>query len=144
MTGYCPDCTTEEGRFWNLLDLDKTVEKWSNHVRNDTHLPPVDFMVYQITYQNGMLDNQFSLENVAGFSSISEVHNRILGVEEDDTLVLFNEEDMRDVPSEVYEKKAKVQDFTICEATFFRPPFPPEYLDKTLCPKVRSQTTYTY
>lgn len=145
MIGFCHQCNTEEGRFWDLLDISKTSEDWSKHVRTDSHLPPVDFDVHKVIYQNGTLDTQFSIETVAGFSSIKDVHNFELGVEVGDVLVMFNHEDLRNVTSDVYNEMAKnVKDFTICEALFFRPPFSPEYLDKKLCSKVRFIMTSTF
>ena len=139
--GVCLDC--DDGNQVWLFDhndeetsINDQVKKWRDHAKNASHDPSIDFEVIYVEYQNGGTDVQYSLSYDFGKFIVEKVHNDKLGLLEGDVLVNFNDEDIRRKgPNFIKEKTDSIKNNikkkdTICKATFLRPPFPLDLLDR--------------
>ena len=127
----CPEgkqiWTFEEDEESDIIDQ---VSRWKTHAQSFSHKDS-DFEVIYIEYQDGKTDNQYVLRYEHGVFVVDVVFQEKLGIETGDILVEFNKKDIRRKKADHMSKITnKLNPDTICQATFIRPPFAPEYLEK--------------
>ena len=134
--GVCFNCD-EDKQIWPFhhddeeTSIAEQVKKWRDHVKHASHDPSTDVEVIYIEYQDGATNVQYSLRYDYGKFIVDKVQNAKLGLLEGDVLVNFNDNDVRRKgPTFVKDKTDKINKATICKATFLRPPFPLDLLDR--------------
>ena len=139
--GVCLKCP-EGKQIWTFEDREDSdiidqVNEWRQHAMSSSHTSESDFEVIYVEYQDGKTDQQYVLRYEFGVFVVDVVFNEKLGIETGDILVNFNSTDVRRRKADYMSTTTdKIKPETICTATFIRPPFPQEYLDKGI--KVQS------
>ena len=132
--GICLKCP-EDNQIWTFEedeenDIIDQVKEWKKHAKTFSH-KDTDFEVIYVEYQDGKTDNHYVLRYELGVFIVDVVFNEKLGIQTGDILVDFNTKDVRRKKADhINSITDEIKPDTICKATFIRPSFPQEYLDK--------------